>query len=802
MRPTCAALVCLFFARLLEGAEPPEYTAMRAARLDGRALAVENLTIDRDVYRFHFTSGTFHFLAPLGEKTWGAVFLGDGRLELRPSAEVERRHLAIVTAQSDLEIFEDSFEQIVLLFGDATFDEITRGKQIGSGAPDARAGKAYQDYLDAQKRRYQINLHLRVLQDLLATPPPANGVFLGVVDGKRFAPALLVVDPRGLSAVGAGLSGLSGEETAYVSFDDDNGGFWYLNAAGPAGKRGRGKAPHMLVDATRYVVDTTIEGNQEIRATTTIEFTPLVAGARVLPLNLLPKLRLRRAALLQESGDVELGIVQEEVALGMLARLVRDEVADADAAVVLPEALPAGKPARMKIDYEGRDVLLSFGPDSYSVRARESWYPNTGTFTDLADYELTFRYPKRNHLVATGRLASEKEEGNRKVAVWKSESPMRVAGFNYGRFDKTSRHDEPSKTDIDVFTTRDHKKFANDTLADAMNTARVGTAFFGRPPYSPVSVTQQAEWFFGQSWPSLIYLPPLALTSSTERVMMFGGGTMPDAMHSLNEFAKMVGWHEMAHQWWGHAVGWSSYRDQWLSEGFAEFTAALVLQVTENTGKYDDYWERQRREILSKQRGNLLAYNDAGPISQGFRVSSRQAPGAAQGIVYSKGGWVLHMLRMLMADRKLQNPDEPFIRMMRDFVTSYNGKSPSSADFQKVVERHMSQQMNAANDGKMDWFFDQWVYGTDVPRIKSTLAAKDAGGGKYKVSGTVSQESVTGEFISLVPIYIDFGGDKVAKIGAVRLVGNTSQPIDVDIPLPQPPKRVVINARHEVLVRD
>ena len=800
MRLAFAAIFALVSVSLV-AAEPPEYTQMRAARLDGRTLAVQNLTIDRDVYRFHFVSGTFHFLAPLGAKTWGAVFLGDGRFELRPSAEVERRHLAMVTAQSDLEIFEDSFEQIVFLFSDTTFDEITKGKQIATAAADARAGKAYQDYLDAQKRRYQINLHLRVLQDLLANPKPATGVFLGVVDSKRFAPALLVVDPRGISSVGAGLSGLTGEETAYLSFDENNGGFWYLNASGPAGKSALGKPPHMLVDATRYAVDTTIEGKEEIRATTTIEFTPLVAGIRVLPLNILPKLRLRRAVLNTDEGGVELATVQEEVALGKLARLVRDEVADADAAVVFAEPLQVGKSTKITVEYAGRDVLHSFGPDSYSVRARESWYPNANTFTDPAHYELTFRFPKRNNLISTGKLVSETETGNQKVSVWKSESPLRVAGFNYGRFDKTSRHDEPSRTDIDVFTNREDRKFANDTMADAMNTARVGTAFFGRPPYSPISVTQQPEFFFGQSWPSLIYLPSIALTSSTDRMMMFEGA-IPTDMHSLNEFAKTVGWHEMAHQWWGHAVGWASYRDQWLSEGFAEFTAALVLQVTENTGKYDDYWERQRRDILNKQRGHSFSYNDAGPISQGFRVSSSYAPGASQGVVYTKGGYVLHMLRMLMRDRRHENPDQEFMKMMQDFVTSYSGKSASTADFKKVVERHMSPQMDAARNGKMDWFFDQWVHGTHVPRLKSTVTAKESGGGKYKLSGAVSQEGVYAEFVSMVPLYADFGGDTVAQIGSVRLAGNTSQPIEVEIPLPQPPKRIVINARHEVLARD
>ena len=802
MRSFCVVLLTLLFLPTLYATDASEYLAIRAARPDGRSIAVKDLTLTRDVYKFQFRNGTFHFLAPLGERTFGAVFLGEGSYELRPSAEVERRHLALVTGQKDLEVLSDTFDRIVLFFSEGTAGEIENGGTLTRGSPDARATQVYDEHLTEQRRKYRINLHLRILQDLLSSPGSAKGVFLAPVHGKKYARALLVVDPLGIGALTARFADLSGEEVAFLSFDDQNGGFWYLNAAGSSGKTARGSAPRMLVDASHYAIDTTIESNLEIKGSTTIQFKANMAGIRVLPLHILPKLRLRRATYTGGGGQaIELSIVQEEVELGKLARLFREEVADSDAAVILPSPLDPASPAELRLEYDGREVLQGFGAESFSVRARESWYPNFGTFSDTATYELTYRFSKRNDLISTGALVRDGEEGNRRVSVWKSEQPMRVAGFNYGRFEKTSRRDEPSSTDIDVYTARDRKKFAGDTLADAMNTARVGTAFFGKPPYSPVSVTQQIEWFFGQSWPSLIYLPTLALTSSTERVQMFGDA-IPTAMFDLNEFAKMVGWHEFAHQWWGHAVGWQSYRDQWLSEGFSEFTAALVLQVTENTKKYDDYWERRRRDLVQKQRGNNAPYSDAGPISQGFRLSSRYSPGAAQAIVYSKGGYVLHMLRMLMRERRSTNFDERFIAMMKDFVASYSGKSPSTADFQKVVERHMNDVMNAAGDGRMDWFFNQWVYGTDIPRLKSTLTLKDAGGGKYHMSGAVSQESVPSDFRTVIPIYADFGNDVLAYIGTVKLVGTTSQPIAVDLPIPKPPKRIVINALHEVLARD
>ena len=36
--------------------------------------------------------------------------------------------------------------------------------------------------------------------------------------------------------------------------------------------------------------------------------------------------------------------------------------------------------------------------------------------------------------------------------------------------------------------------------------------------------------------------------------------------------------HELAHQWWGQGVGWQNYHEQWLSEGFAQYFAALYAE--------------------------------------------------------------------------------------------------------------------------------------------------------------------------------------------------------------------------------
>ncbi|HEY0556494.1 MAG TPA: hypothetical protein VGG20_19725 [Thermoanaerobaculia bacterium] len=147
-------------------------------------------------------------------------------------------------------------------------------------------------------------------------------------------------------------------------------------------------------------------------------------------------------------------------------------------------------------------------------------------------------------------------------------------------------------------------------------------------------------------------------------------------------------------------------------------------------------------------------------------------------------------------------PDANFIALMKDFATTYSGKAATTADFQKVVERHMVPSLNANRDGKMDWFFDQWVYGTEIPRYVSDLKAEKTEGDEYRIHGQVSQQGVPNTFRALVPIQVELGKNDVIRIGAVGMTGEATVPIDVKLKLPKAPKRVLVNANGEVLARD
>ena len=784
----------------------PVYAALRAARPTGKAVAVSHLTLERDAFRFRFASGAFQFLPPVEGRTVGAVFVGEGTMELTPATEAERRRLAFQREDKKLEILTERFDSLVLLFTDATAEDIeARGTPAAS--PPARAGAVYEKFFKKQRKDFTTNLQLRLLEDLLEKRATENGFFLAYFDGKDLPPAFAIVDPGGLA--NHFFSDVGGESVALYVEHKKEGGLWYLAHAKKEAAALRPSRARPRADAEHYAIETTIPKNERILGSTTIDFRPLADGLRVLPVALMAKLRVKEVVFSEgEDGPwAPAAFVQE------------NEEEDADLAVIFPEPLPAGKKLRARFTYEGEDVLRDAGDGNFLIGARDSWYPNLGTFTDLATFDLTFRTPKGFQVISVGQLISDKVEGSERIAVWKSERPIRVAGFNYGKFRRLERADPDSGMTVDVYTNPGEPDFvreinsylenrpdaglrhisasadnlAESAMADGINTARVGTKYFGPLPDGAVSITQQTQAFFGQSWPSLVYLPYIAAFDSTVRHEL--------GLQDAGDFVDLVGPHEFAHQWWGHRVGWESYRDQWLSEGFAEFTAALVLQYTGGLRKSNAFWEKSRRWITMKPRYASVSNDAAGPISDGWRVATYRNTSAAQAMMYAKGAYVLHMLRMLMRDDATDPPDANFIAMLKDFVATQADKNPSTADFQASVEKHMTPAMDAAGDGKMDWFFRQWVDGIEIPRITQKLEATPLDGGRYRIHGSVTQEGVSEDFRSKAAIYGESKGE-VARVAAISLKGSQTVPVDLTVTLPRPPDHVLVNVLHEVLSRD
>jgi hypothetical protein len=452
-------------------------------------------------------------------------------------------------------------------------------------------------------------------------------------------------------------------------------------------------------------------------------------------------------------------------------------------------------------------VLADAGNGSFSVGARTSWYPSVAAFGDRATFDLIFKVPKRYTMVGVGKLVKQWREGDYAASEWVSETPLAVAGFNYGEYKKKEREDPESKYDIEAYATAEVPAYlqnhgfgtmapsamADNAVVDALNSIRLFEHWFGLLPYGRIAITQQPEFSFGQSWPTLVYLPVSAFLDGTQRWSLLGGNAFRFA-----EFIDEVTPHEVSHQWWGHLVGWATYHDQWLSEGFADFSASLFLQATEKKqDKFDQYWERARKMILDKNQFGQSA-NQAGPVWMGLRLNTYRTGNAYQKLVYSKGGYTLHMLRSLMWNSK--TADEDFIAMMHDFVTTNTGNNASTEDFLAAINRHMRKDMDLEGNGRADWFIREWIYGSDIPSYRMEYSTSPADQGKVLLTAKITQSGVSDTFRMRVPIYLDFDGSMM-RLGSIGLVGDQTSP-EFKVIIPKKPKRVILNAHHDILTAE
>ncbi|HSQ19331.1 MAG TPA: hypothetical protein VLR92_03055, partial [Blastocatellia bacterium] len=141
--------------------------------------------------------------------------------------------------------------------------------------------------------------------------------------------------------------------------------------------------------------------------------------------------------------------------------------------------------------------------------------------------------------------------------------------------------------------------------------------------------------------------------------------------------------------------------------------------------------------------------------------------------------------------------DKRFIDMMHDFVKTNFNQNATTESFKRVVEKYMTPRMDVDGNKRMDWFFNEWVYGTELPRYKLEYTLTDEAGGKSMLKFTVRQSGVSEGFKMLVPVYLDFDG-KWVRLGEATLIGN-SLTREFSVKLPQRPKRVALNAFHDVL---
>jgi len=764
------------------------YMKLRSVGLDSsRVYKVREASIERSAVHISLDDGTIAFTEDAGGHITGAFFKGDGEALLFPPNATERASLAQFTGAA---ILEERFSSAYFRFNDDVFRELRPALR----PPDDASSFVSEWNMTAHNLAQEdaIRLLFSLSRDLPpADKPAANDHFLhGYLQGNKLGAFDVRYDSLLTEQIAAGQhKTLEGEDfyNVWVSFT-------VAPRSGEAiADLDAGADPNPEVEISQFNIQAAIKLPTELEATASLSLLAHKDMSRMVLFELSRFLMVKKVT--ADGHPVEF-IHNQAIEGSQLSRRGNDVLA-----VFLPAQLQAGQRVELKFDYSG-SVLSEAANGLLYVGEHGTWYPNMGLA--MAQFDLQFRYPAGWTLVATGKRTEARSAGVEQSSRWVSERPVPVAGFNLGKYSQNTTH--VGKVNVVTYATGTVERgFAGTEASDtkipelfklpssavslgsftprapspAENARMVGSIsaravdfyqqHFGPFPYGDLALTQ-FPGSTSQGWPGLVFLSSYAFLR-------------PEQIEKLESdpgerlISEQIIAHETAHQWWGDLVTWRGYRDQWVMEALANYSAMMLLE-SHNPAQFRQVMQKYRDDLLAKNKDGvpLMA---AGPVTLGLRLSTSQSPNAYEAISYGRGTWLLHMLRTMMRDAERKNgsahsrktEEEPFLRALRKLRTQYEGRPVNTAQVMAVFQSELPPSLSYEGHKSLDWFYEGWVNGTAVPTfsLRGTRVADKAGA--TVVTGTVIQDHAPETLVTAVPIYASIGGKNVF-LGHVFAEGN------------------------------
>jgi len=377
-----------------------------------------------------------------------------------------------------------------------------------------------------------------------------------------------------------------------------------------------------------------------------------------------------------------------------------------------------GSPQRGVVAQDDR-VVVEPEP-SLLLSNRGYWYPQTGV-SDYATATIRLALPPGSTAVCTGDQAGgspvsiKSASGEpRSLFVFAAAQPVRYLACAVARLVPVDTRIVPLVEDarpatavgggaryteltLSAYTTARQRGRGRELMQRSQEIATVFAGILQDVPYPGFTVVVLESFVPGGHSPAYFAALNQPLPTSP-----FSWRDDPASFDNYPEFFLA---HELAHQWWGQAVGWKNYHEQWLSEAFAQYFAVVYAERRRGPGVFDG--------IIRSMNRWAVATSGQGPVYLGYRLGHiKNDSRILRAVVYNKGAMVLHMLRRLVGD-------EVFFRGLRRFYDEYRFRKAGTDDLRAVFE--------AESGIPLTRFFDEWIYGSDLPAVGVTSRVEGSG---------------------------------------------------------------------------
>ena len=789
---------------LTSGPVLPIYRALRNLGLDPQQVyKIREAGIDREDIHLWLNDGVIAFTQAVDGRITGAYFEGDGELLVRPPDRRERASLGLFTG---LGVLEEHFSSVYLRFNDHTADELRQYLRPFSDAAGFVARNNLRARQTSEIDAMRLAISFTSERDAVAIngSPVSNDTLLHArVASPRLGTFDVYFDSLAPEQIVVGQVRSANDQPYYdlwLSFrmrsirKAQSDGSQFHGPTGPSWMRDSFQVGAFKIDAA-------IEPSLSLSADAVLDGVVQRGGPRILLFELSRFLQVKSVA----TDGQPLEFIQNETIEGtQLSRRGNDLVA-----VVFPAPLKTGQRLQVHFVYAG-SVLTDAGGGLFYVGARGTWYPNRGIA--MAQYDITFRFPRAYTLVATGKQVTLEHGPANSTGHWISDGAIPIAGFNLGRYLQTAS--KAGEVEILSYATGEvedkmpqveptpaapsvtpgvstegvksatapapSRRLSTSGAQVAQNAAETITQLskmLGPYPFGSLALTQRPG-SDSQGWPGMIFLSTYVYLTPEQRA-----ATHVTAADDILYGGVMLS-HEIAHQWFGDRVSWASYHEQWLMEAIANYLALMLLEERRPAdmqvmlGTY--------RQLLATTSKAGLKNVEAGPVTLGVRLSSYKFPVGYEIITYGRGTWLLHMLREMFRDASRTSvapsgSDDVFVGILRSIYQRYQEKEITNDEFEAEFESALPKSLWFENRRSLDWFFDGWVNGTVFPRLEFKDARFTSGSGKTSVSAILRQIDAPDDLVTSVPVYGIVGTDKV-YLGRVFAEGAETR-----FTLPAPP---------------
>jgi hypothetical protein len=751
---------------------------------------VRDLTLVKEDARFYLTDGHLIFSKPVAGRRIAAVFTtdvegGDGEVLLLPPNRAERASLARFTGSPNM---DEHFKAAVFLFTGDDYEALRA--QLPNNPANKKApemGALLDDEWTPVLRNLGASYQTRLVLDLMGGPGHRPGLFAALVSSPKYVNFDVVFDPESPEQIFSG----------QITTRDNRLYFNTWTSFVSKSFRKNPPKPTVSIAMSDYRIESTIDPSLLLSVVTRVKVKSLVEGLKTVTFDITPTMEVSDVTVDGKPAEA----LQRESLRFNLARGGNNLFL-----VVPPEPLQMGREYEFVFRHSGK-VIFPAGERVFFVGSRGNWYPTHEV--EFTKFDLTFRVPRDLDLVTVGDVVEDRIEGEWRITRRRTPAPVRIAAFNLGNYEHAKV--ERGGFTVDVCANRALERAfmpkappvpplpggrgsrrAADPLADMpaapmhnplerlrtiANEVASAMDFmsskFG-PPALPHLTVSPIPGTFGQGFAGLVYLSTLAYL---ERV---GANESQELFYDDVLLA-----HETAHQWFGNRVTAATYRDYWLMEALANYSALLYVSKVKGERAMDVMLDSYRNLLLMKNEAGAEV-ESSGAIVLGPRLENSQEPRAWRTITYGKGTWVIHMLRRRLGD-------ERFFAMLAALLKQYDRTEISNDDFRLLAAQYLPPK---SDDPKLEAFFEQWVNETGIPALKLNYSVKGKAP-SLRLVGTITQSEVGDEFSALAPVEIQMGHGKTVTYW----VRTSSTPVTFTVPLQAAPLKVALDPRRSVLRR-